>query len=92
MECAQAHEHTRDGGWSDENACGEGALGTGRVGEQTGLVEGQTVIVVVPEHQDVHFHAEVITLLVRFDGFRNEVGPISYATRNLVRQGRRNGQ
>jgi len=55
------------------------------VGEQTGLVEGQTVIVVVPEHQDVHFHAEVITLLVRFDGFRNEVGPISYATRNLVR-------
>jgi hypothetical protein len=70
-----------------------GTVHQGRVelAEQTDLVEGQTVIVVVPESQDVHLPAESMKLLVRLDTFRSEVGPVGCATRDLVRQGRRNG-
>jgi len=71
-----------------------GTVHQGRVEvtEQTELVEGQTVIVVVPENQDVRLPAEAMTLLVRLDAFRSEVGSVGCATRDLVRQGRHNGR
>lgn len=71
-----------------------GTVHQGRVEltEQTGLVEGQTVIVVIPETQDVPLPAESMKLLVRLDAFRSDVGPVGCSTRDLVRQGRRNGQ
>jgi hypothetical protein len=70
-----------------------GTVHQGRVepAEQTELVEGQRVIVVVPENQDVRLPAEAMKLLVRLDTFRNEVGPVGCATRDLVRQGRHTG-
>jgi hypothetical protein len=70
-----------------------GTVHQGRVelAEHTDLVEGQAVIVVVPENQDVCLPAESMKLLVRLDAFRNEVGPVGCTTRDLVRQGRRNG-
>lgn len=71
-----------------------GTVHQGRVelDEKTELVEGQTVIVVVPENQEAHLPAEAMKVLVRLDAFRSEVGPVGCATRDLVRQGRRNDQ
>jgi hypothetical protein len=66
-------------------------LGRVELTEQGDLVEGQKVLVVVPENQDIRLPAEALKLLVRLDRFRSDVGPISCATRDLVRQGRRNG-
>ncbi|MCS6304414.1 MAG: hypothetical protein H8K07_12215 [Nitrospira sp.] len=59
--------------------------------DQTELVEGQAVIVLVPENQDP-LPAEAMKLLARLDAFRHEVGPVGCSTRDLVGQGRRNGQ
>jgi hypothetical protein len=46
-----------------------GTVHQGRVelAEQTELVEGQAVIVVVPDNQDVHLPAEAMKLLMRLD-------------------------
>ena len=70
-----------------------GTVHQGRVEltERADLVEGQAVVVVIPEIQDVSLPAEAMKLLVRLDAFRNEVGPVGCTTRELVRQGRRNG-
>ena len=59
---------------------------------QTELAEGQAVIVLVPENQDAHLPAEAMKLLARLDAFRHEVGPVGCSTRDLIGQGRRNGQ
>lgn len=93
IECVEFYWHNCD----EENALMKTLAGTvhqGRVEltEQTGLVEGQTVIVVIPETQDVPLPAEAMKLLVRLDAFRSDVGPVGCSTRDLVRQGRRNGQ
>lgn len=71
-----------------------GTVHQGRVelADQTELVEGQAVIVFIPEKQDAQLPAEAMKLLVRLDAFRQEVGPVGCSTRDLVRQGRRNGQ
>ena len=72
----------------------EATVHNGRVEltEPADLQEGQKVIVMVPdEQQEAQLPADAMKLLARLDAFRREVGPVGCLTRELVRQGRRNG-